>query len=66
MAQAKTQTKQQSRKCNRNRAWCLNYKNRNQREKNKVVRLKKHLLRFPSDQVATNAVENAKKLIRGY
>lgn len=66
MAQAKQQTKQQSRKCLRNRAFCLNYKNRNQRERNKVVRLARHLKFFPADICALKAVEAAKTLIRGY
>lgn len=66
MAQAKQQTKQQSRKCLRNRAFCLGYKNRNQRERNKVIRLNRHLKKFPTDRVAIRAVELCKTAIRGY
>ena len=63
---AKANGSNKMRKVGRNALFCASYKNRNQREKNKVIRLKKHLLRHPNDQVAVLAVDNAKKLIRGY
>lgn len=65
MAQKAKQSKKQ-RKWGRNSAYCLSYKNSNRREKNKLVRLKKHLKRFPSDACAKAAVENCNKVIRGF
>ncbi len=64
MAGAKATKKQ--RKWGRNALFCQNYKNRNQRERNKLVRLKKHLLRFTNDLVASAAVERVKVAIRGF
>ena len=61
---AKASKKQ--RKWDRNRLFCQGYRNRNQREKNKVRRLNRHLKAFPSDYVASRAVEVCRKLIRGY
>lgn len=46
------------RKHGRNKLWCTAYRNRGQREKNKVVRLKKHLLRNPNDRNAVHLVAN--------
>lgn len=54
------------RKVGRNAIFCLNYKNRNQAEKNKVIRLNRHLKIFPTDNCAIKAVEVAKAAIRGY
>ena len=64
MAGAKMTKKQ--RKWGRNATFCLYYKNSNRREKNKVKKLKKHLLRFPSDLCALKAVDVANKIIRGF
>ena len=63
---AKANGSNKMRKVGRNAIFCKNYRNRNQQEKNKVVRLKKHLLLFTADTVAQEALENAKKLIRGF
>jgi len=38
-----------NRKIDRNRKWCEAYKARHQREKNKVVKMRRHLVRFPMD-----------------
>jgi hypothetical protein len=65
MADKAKKTKKQ-RKWGRNAAYCLAYKNSNRREHNKVKRLKKHLVRFPDDLVATVAIENCMKVIRGF
>lgn len=46
-----------TRKYDRNRKWCQSYRNRNQREKNKVKKLRRHLVRFPGDKVAAKVVE---------
>lgn len=55
-------TKKQ-RKYGRNAAYCLSYKNRNVRERNKIVRLRKHLARFGGDRCATTAVDRCKAII---
>ena len=55
-----------SKKHDRNRAECKAYSNSNRREKNKLAKLKKHLLRFPDDEAAKKAVEVCIKAIRGY
>ena len=44
-----------NRKFDRNRIWCQAYKNRGQREKNKLRRLNKHLNRHPGDGCAIEA-----------
>jgi hypothetical protein len=53
------------RKVGRNAAYCLQYKNLNRREKNKVIRLRNHLDRFPRDGVAKTAVDRCKAIISG-
>jgi hypothetical protein len=53
-------------KLGRNKMDCLAYKNSNRREKNKLVKLEKHLLKFPDDATAKAAVEVCKKAIRGF
>jgi hypothetical protein len=52
-------TKKQ-RKYGRNAAYCLTYKNTNRREKNKIKKLVKHLVKFANDDCAKNAIKNAK------
>jgi hypothetical protein len=54
------------RKAGRNKVFCTGYRNRNQREKNKLVILNKHVIRHPADLVAGSAVDHCKKMIRGY
>jgi uncharacterized protein YbgA (DUF1722 family) len=49
-----------NRKHGRNAHFCLQYRNRNREVLNKVVRLKKHLVRFPNDVCAKAAMEAAK------
>lgn len=51
------------RKVGRNAVYCKNYKNRNVRERNKIVRLRRHLARFGGDRCATTAVDRAKAII---
>ena len=46
-----------TRKYDRNRKWCQSYRNRNQREKNKVKKLRRHLARYPDDKVAAKVLE---------
>lgn len=38
------------RKIGRNKKTCENYKNNNRREKNKVVKVQKHLTKHPEDK----------------
>ena len=45
-----------SRKRGRNSKWCLAYKNSQQREKNKAIRLARHLRRHPEDPTALTAL----------
>ena len=44
------------RKIGRNKRWCEAYALRRQREKNKAVRLHKHLAWLPNDAVAAQAL----------
>jgi hypothetical protein len=53
------------RKCGRNAAYCLAYKNSNRREKNKVKKLLKHLAKFSNDNCAKVSLGNTKVLL-GY
>lgn len=41
-----------NRKHGRNKVWCKVYAAHSRREKNKALRLKKHLTRFPDDATA--------------
>ena len=45
-----------SRKYDRNKVWCQAYRARGQREKNKAVRLSKHIARHPANRCATAAL----------
>jgi len=63
---AKTQKSNKMRKVGRNALFCKSYLNTNRREKNKLVKLNKHLARFPDDANALKAVDAAKAAIRGY
>lgn len=49
-----------NRKHGRNAHFCLQYRNRNREKLNKVIKLKKHLVRFPNDACAKVAMEVAK------
>lgn len=53
-----------SRKHDRNRVWCQAYRNRAQREKNKAVRLKKHMARHPGDNCAKGCFDNLPLIAR--
>lgn len=50
----------------RNKIFCKGYRDRNTREKNKVVRIKRHLKRQPSDVAALAHIERLQNIIRGY
>lgn len=52
-----------ARKYGRNKAACLNYRNLQQRERNKGKRLRKHISRFRNDQSAIDALT---KLPKGF
>mgnify|MGYP001412824509 CR=1 FL=1 len=45
-----------TRKYDRNKVWCQAYRARGQREKNKAVRLRKHIVRHPADHCAVDAL----------
>jgi len=45
-----------NRKVGRNARWCAGYRARNQRERNKVARLKRHLRCQPADRCAKDAL----------
>ncbi len=55
-------TKKQ-RKYGRNASYCLSYKNSNRRERNKLVRLRKHLARFGGDRCASASVDSCKAVL---
>jgi hypothetical protein len=63
---AKASGSNKMRKVGRNALFCQNYKNRNQRERNKLVKVKKHLVRFVNDLVAVATVDRLKTAIRGF
>ncbi len=44
------------RKKGRNLKWCLNYNNRQQRERNKAIKIARHLRRHPEDPTALTAL----------
>jgi hypothetical protein len=53
-------------KAGRKKDECKAYASANRREKNKLVKLEKHLARFPLDISAKAAVEACKKAINGH
>ncbi len=61
MSGAKDSKKQ--RKVGRNASFCKTYANSNRRERNKIVRLRKHLARFGGDRCATAAVDCCKAVL---
>ena len=58
MAEIKQKAKKgkKTRKFGRNARWCVAYRARNQRERNKVTRLRRHLNRFSKDRCANDAL----------
>ena len=44
------------RKRGRSIVWCQAYKSRGQREKNKKLKLRKHIVKHPNDKVAEKAL----------
>lgn len=60
------QVSKKSRKAGRNAVACKAYRDSNRRERNKIVRLKKHLIRFPDDVGAVAAIKRCEATIRGY
>lgn len=59
----KAKKSKKNRKWDRNRAFCLHYKNSNQREKNKVKKLTRHLALFANDRCAVHALAHCKKIL---
>jgi hypothetical protein len=50
-----SKNKKGNKKHGRNKAWCLAYRLKGRREKNKAKLLDRHLARFPDDAVAKEA-----------
>lgn len=67
MAQAvqKAKKTKKQRKHGRNADFCKRYRLSNRRERSKVARLKKRVLRFPQDLVAVAAIDRLTAIIRG-
>jgi hypothetical protein len=65
-ATKKAKKTKKQRKYGRNAASCQAYAASNRRERNKAVRLKKHLAQFPGDKVAVAAKDRCVLVIRGY
>lgn len=65
-ATKKAKSGKKRRKHGRNVNSCKAYAASSRREHNKIRRLKKHLVCFPADNVATAAVDRCMLVIRGY
>lgn len=61
-APQKAKKSKKQRKVGRNAEYCRFYAATHRREKNKAVRLKKHLARFPADRCALKALEVCKAI----
>lgn len=55
-----------ARKYERNKLFCDTYRRTSRREHNKLIKLRKHLNRFPNDKVAQNAVKICLVAVRGH
>lgn len=55
-----------ARKYGRNKLCCDTYRREGRRERNKLIKLKKHLVRFPDDRCATDAYNKTKVAVRGH
>ena len=66
MGQQSSKGKKGCRKAGRNKVFCANYRSTNRREKNKLLRLKKHVVRHPTDMVGAKAIDHCKKMIKGF
>jgi hypothetical protein len=62
-APQKAKKGKKQRKWGRNKIYCSYYALTHKREKNKIKRLKKHLVRFPQDQCAIKAMEHCELLV---
>lgn len=54
-----------NRKVGRNKKWCESYRARHQREKNKVVKLDRHIQTHPADNCALVRRDAMRRLARG-
>lgn len=57
----KAKGSKKGRKIGRNQKWCQAYRNRGQRERNKLRRLKPHLKRRPADNCAKMAADRCRR-----
>jgi hypothetical protein len=53
-------------KADRNKITCKIYKDKNQRERNKIVKIKRHLKKQPSDVAAVKHIERLTAVVKGY
>ena len=58
--------KSKSKKAGRNALRCKSYKDCNQRERNKIVKLNRHMKRGPNDQSVLPVIEACKKAVKGF
>lgn len=61
--QHRAKSSKKNRKHGRAAIACKAYANSNRRERNKIVRLRKHLARFGGDRCATAAVDRCKVVL---
>jgi hypothetical protein len=61
--QHRAKKSKKNRKHGRNNISCLVYRNTKRRERNKLVRLRKHLTRLPGDACAKAAVDRVKLVL---
>lgn len=52
-----------NRKIGRNAKWCQRYRAMHQRERNKVLRLRRHLASFPNDPCGRRALARAEGVL---
>ena len=61
----KAKKSKKQRKHGRSKDYCKVYALTHRRERNKIARLRKHLVRFPDDTCARAAVDRAKSTVGG-
>lgn len=65
MSVQKAKGGRKNRKWDRNKLYCAYYRSHNIREKNKLRRIRKHLVRFPNDGCAINVLDRLLKIVKG-
>ena len=64
-APKKAKKTKKHRKHDRNKDFCKAYRNENKREKNKIVKIKRHMKRFPNDTAVMAHIERCRGIISG-